>query len=81
MKSIGRAFYWSKCTGHKYNYETGDFEDFSFTVLGNYTPQRATNYAQKKYKDSSILIVNVEIEKHYHKMSAEKFLQESERVY
>lgn len=81
MKAIGRAFYWSKCTGHKYNYETGDFEDFSFIVLGNYTPQRATNYAQKKYKDSSILIVNVEIEKHYHKMSAEKFLQESERVY
>ena len=81
MKAIGRAFYWSKCTGHKYNYETGDFEDFSFTVLGNYTPQRATNYAQKKYKDSSILIVKVEIEKHYHKMSAEKFLQESERVY
>ena len=81
MKAIGRAFYWSKCTGHKYNYETGDFEDFSFTVLGNYTPQRATNNAQKKYKDSSILIVNVEIEKHYHKMSAEKFLQESERVY
>ena len=81
MRSIGRAFYWSKCNGQRYNYETQEFEDFAFEVLGNYTPQRATRYAQKKYKDSSITIINVELEKHYHKMSAEKFLQESERIY
>ena len=81
MRQIGRAFYWSNCIGQKYNYETEEFEDFSFQVLGNYTPQRATNYAHKKFKDSSIIILNVEIEKHYHKMTAEKFLQESERVY
>lgn len=81
MRSIGRAFYWSNCYGQRYNYETQEIEDFSFEVLGNYTPKRATGYAQKKFKDNTITIYNVEIEKHYHKMSAEKFLQESERVY
>lgn len=81
MRSIGRSFYWSNCNGQKYNYETDEFEDFSFTILGNYTPIRATNYARRKFKDSSIVITNVEIERHYHKMSAEKFLQESERVF
>ena len=81
MRSIGRKFYWSNCYGQRYNYETKEVEDFSFTILGNYTPKRATNYAQRKYKDNTILICNVEIEEHYHKMPAEKFLQESERVY
>ena len=81
MKSIGRAFYWSNCDGQRYNYETKEIEDFSFRVLGNYTPQRATNYARKKFKDNTIIIYYVELEKHYHKMSAEKFLQESERIY
>ena len=81
MRSIGRKFYWSKCTGQRYNYETKELEDFSFTELGNYTPQRATKFAQRRFKDNTILICNVEIEEHYHKMSAEKFLQESERVY
>ena len=81
MRSIGRKFYWSKCNGQRYNYQTKEFEDFSFDVLGNYTEKRATKYAQRKYKDNSIVIFNVEIEEHYHKMSAEKFLQESERVY
>ena len=37
MKSIGRAFYWSNCIGQRYNYETDEFEDFSFEVLGNYS--------------------------------------------
>ena len=81
MRSIGRKFYWSNCVGQRYNYETKEMEDFSFTVLGNYTPQRATAYAQRNFKDNTIIIWNVEIEEHYHKMSAEKFLQESERVY
>lgn len=81
MRSIGRTFYWSNCYGQKYNYETQEMEDISFTVLGNYTPQRATAYAQRKFKDNTIIIWNVEIEEHYHKMSAEKFLQESERIY
>lgn len=81
MRSIGRKFYWSNCSGQKYNYKTKEIEDFSFIVLGNYTPERATKYAQRFFKDNTILIWNVEIEEHYHKMSAEKFLQESERVY
>lgn len=81
MRSIGRKFYWSNCVGQRYNFETEEFEDFSITILGNYSPLRATRYAQKQYKDSSIIIFNVEIEEHYHKMSAEKFLEESERVY
>lgn len=81
MRSIGRKFCWSNCSGMRYNYDTKEFEDFSCTILGNYTPMRATKYVQKNYKDETIIIFNVEIEEHYHKMSAEKFLQESERIY
>ena len=81
MRSIGRKFYWSKCSGQRYNYETQELEDFSFEVLGNYSPKRATKYAQRNFKDNTIIVYYVEIEEHYHKMSAEKFLEESERVY
>ena len=81
MRQIGRAFYWSNCYGHRYNYETKELEDFSFQVLGNYDEKRATRYARKKFEDNSIFIVRVEIEKHYHKISAEKFIEYSERVY
>ena len=42
MRSIGRTFYWSKCYGQRYNYQTKELEDFSFDVLGNYTEKRAT---------------------------------------
>lgn len=81
MRNIGRTFYWSKCEGQKYNYETEEVEDFSYTVLGNFTPKRATSYLQRVFKDNTIIIYYVEIEKHYHTMSAEKFLNESERIY
>ena len=81
MRNIGRTFYWSKCEGQKYNYETEEVEDFSYTVLGNFTPKRATSHLQRVFKDNTIIIYYVEIEKHYHTMSAEKFLNESERIY
>ena len=81
MKHIGRKFNWSNCYGQKYNYDTKEFEDFSFQVLGNYTEKRATNFARKKYKDDSIIIYNVEIETHYHKVPVDVFLENSERVY
>lgn len=81
MRSIGRKFTWSKCSGQRYNYQTREMEDISFDVLGNYTEKRATNYARKFFNDDTIVIYYVELEQHYHKMSAEKFLQESERIY
>ena len=81
MRSIGRKFVWSKCNGSRYNYQTEELEDFSFDVLGNYTAKRATSYARKFFNDTTIVVFNVEYEEHYHKMSAEKFLAESERVY
>lgn len=80
MRSIGRTFYWSNCEGQRYNFDTEEIEDFSFTVLGNYTAKRATKYARRKFNDDTIVIYYVEIESHYHKMSADKFLQYSERV-
>ena len=81
MRSIARTFCWSNCYGQRYNYETKELEDFSFEVLGNYDERRATKYARRKFGDDSILIVKVEKEVHYHKMSAEKFIENSERVY
>lgn len=81
MRNIGRTFFWSKCDGQRYNYDTKEMEDFSCEFLGNYTPKRATKRAQREFKDNTIVIYYVETEAHYHTMSAEKFLEYSERVY
>lgn len=80
MRKIRRTFNWSKCYGQRYNFDTKEYEDFSFEVLGNYTEKRATNYARQKFKDSSILITNVEINSEVFAISPEDFIKYGERI-
>lgn len=81
MRKIGRTFILSKCNAQKFNSQTKEIEDFYFEVYGNYTPKRATIYANRKFKDDSILVFNVEQEKQYYKISVENFIKYGERVY
>ena len=80
MRNIRRTFNLSKCTGSRFDYETGEFEDFYIELRGNYTAKRATNYIRKKYKDNSIQIFNVEIESEMWAISPEDFLKYGERI-
>ena len=80
MRRIRRSINVSNCDGHKFNYETGEFEDFSFSVEGNYSTKRATNYARKQFHDSTILITNVEIEQRMYAITPEDFIKYGERI-
>lgn len=80
MRKIRRTFNWSKCTGQRFNFDTKEYEDFNFEVLGNYTEKRATNYARQKYKDSSIVITNVEIISQMFAITPENFMLYGERI-
>lgn len=80
MRNIRRTFNLSKCSGQRYNYVTKEFEDFYFEVLGNYKPERATNYARREFKDSTIQIFDVEIETSMYAISPEDFLKYGERI-
>lgn len=80
MRKIRHTFNLSKCNGSRFNYDTKEFEDFYFEVLGNYSAKRATNYARRVFKDNSIQIVNVEIESKMYAISSEDFLKYGERI-
>ena len=80
MRKLRRSISVSNCNGQRFNYETSEFEDFSFQVYGNYSAKRATNYARKKFHDSTILITNVEIEPRVYAIKVEDFIKYSERI-
>ena len=80
MRNIRRTFNLSKCSGQRFNYQTNEFEDFYFEIMGNYTAKRATNYARREFKDNSIQITNVEIESKMYAISPEDFLKYGERI-
>lgn len=80
MRKIRRTFIWSKCFGQRYNFQTKEFEDYSCTLLGNYTPKRATNKLQKLEKDSTILINRIEVESKMYAVDPEIFIQYGERI-
>lgn len=80
MRKIRRTFNWSKCTGQRFNFETKEYEDFYFEVMGKYSEKRATNYARQKFKDSSIVITNVEINSEMFAIAPEDFIRYGERI-
>lgn len=80
MRKTRRTFDLSKCSGQRYNFETKQYEDFYFEEYGNYTEERATRYAQKKFKDRSIVITNVEIDHQIWAISHEDFIKYGERI-
>jgi len=77
---VGRNISFSHCNGQRLVKETGEFVDYTIDILGNYTPERATRYAQRLEHDKTIIISNVEIEKHYYCMDMMKFIELSERT-
>ena len=81
MRKIGRTFILSKCYAQRFNEQTQEMDDFYFEVFGDYNTKRATVYANRKWKDDSILVFNVEKEKQYYKISVENFIKYGERVY
>ena len=80
MRKIRRTFNWSKCNGQRFNFDSKEYEDFNFEVLGNYSEKRATNYARRIFKDNSILITNVEIDSKVYAISAQDFIKYGERI-
>lgn len=80
MRKIRHTYNLSKCSGQRYIFLTNEYEDVYFEVVGKYTPQRATNYARKIFKDNSIVITNVEIETEVYAISVEDFIKYGERI-
>lgn len=78
---IGRNVSVSHCHGQRLNssIDPPDFEDFSFSVFGCYTEQRATRFARRVFGDSSIIINNVEIETRYYSMTIQNFINHAVR--
>lgn len=78
---VGRTVTISHCNGQAINKDRGDpeFVDFDFSVYGMYTPERATRYARRAFKDNSIIIFNVEHETGYYQMPLEEFMQTAVR--
>lgn len=79
MASIGRRIKTTECNGQRLN-ASGEFENFTVTLFGSYTPERATRRLRRECHDASITINQVKETSTYHKMSIEKFIEESERI-
>ena len=71
-KTVGRTITTSVCNGQMLNYVTGEFEDYCETLVGDYTPQKATMYF-RRVVDDSITINNVEIFTDYYTMPTADF--------
>ena len=74
MKSIGRRITITQCHGQRLT-GTGEFCDFFATLIGDYTPERATRALRREFKDSSITINAVERESAYYKMRLDEFIK------
>lgn len=77
---VGRNVSVSHCNGQRLNSNTGEFEDFSFSVFGVYLEDRATRYARRIFGDKTIIITNVVVETHYYSMTVDTFLALAERT-
>lgn len=73
-KTVGRTITTSVCNGQMLNYATGEFEDYCETLVGEYTPQKATTYF-RRIVDDSITINNVEIFNDYYTMPTAEFVR------
>lgn len=75
MKStVTRRFTLSRCTGQRYNKTSREYEDYDATLIGRYTPERATRSIRRRSGDETVLILNVEEEQRTYSMSAEDFM-------
>lgn len=76
--TIGRTVTTTVCNGQMLNYATGEFEDFCETLVGEYTPIRATNYF-RRLVDNSITINNTEIFSDYYVMKTSDFIRQAKK--
>lgn len=74
-KQIGRSMVFSVCDGHCY--VDGEPFDYTDTLLGNYSAERATRYLRKEMDDPSITIVHVTVYKQYCAMDLMDFWLEA----
>lgn len=64
----------STCTGFKVSPD-GEVTDFKGTVNRAFSDLRRANAAiRRKYKDSSITITNIEVEKHHYSVPFDQFI-------
>lgn len=80
MASIYRTYTLSACNGQRINSESGEFEDFTDVLVGDYTPPRASRALRRKYKDETITINNIEKETAKYKMDALDFMAHATRI-
>lgn len=73
MAEIKKKIYTSKCSGQRVS-ETGEFVDFSDTLLGRVTPVTATKKLRKARNDQTITINHVEEHCEVYVMSLEEFI-------
>jgi hypothetical protein len=78
--NIGRNVTISHCTGQRYNKDTAEWDDYNVDIIGNYTEDRATRFCRRLTHDSTIVITNVEIERHYYRMNIHDFVEHAERT-
>lgn len=79
MKSVIRTFTLSACNGQHIG-PSGDFEDFTDVLIGDYDTVKATRALRRKHDDESIIINNVERETKKYKLDALKFMAEAEII-
>ena len=60
---IGRSMRYTVCEGHYY--VGGILYDFSDTLIGRWTPKRATQFLRREHGDDSITIAHTSIYKQY----------------
>lgn len=80
MAFITRTYTLSTCNGQRVNRDSGEFEDFTDVLVGDYTPIRATRALRRKHHDETISIVNVEKETKKYRMDALAFMAQAQIV-
>lgn len=71
---IYRTVTLSACNGQRVNPHTNEFEDYCASLIGDYTPGRASRALRKSTGDDTITILNVETETKKYAMDYETFL-------
>lgn len=74
MAEIKKKTYTSECSGQRVS-ETGEFVDFSGTLMGRVTPVTATKKLRKALNDQTITINHVEEHCEVYVMPVEEFIE------
>lgn len=70
-QSIARNVYQSFVDGVRC--ENSEIVEFHTSIYGNFTIERAQRYLRRKYKDPTIVVQSVDVQRWYYSMSIEDF--------